>query len=381
MNNYDLCSLRLIKNDVDDILNIFSYTKNKEYYPIFILCFLPYLSQTISESNKFFRHKDKTESNDYIDYYQVFDKPRMRIKILDSQYRKSKNIVKNIDHTKNLEFASKLKFFIPEKFNIHYNIGIYFINSTILSNTHLLEHYTSPYLFDNLTYNRIKELYEEGKIPTEEEKKHAFINIGTKSSSFLATVSKGLSNNDFLKTQNCVFFNKDIKIDSRDYNTNICFKSKYFISEFKVYYLIILDLISVLNFVIYLYDKVVKIDNGLSIRIKYNVYDNTLKVVNQLTNHLEREKKTSNNIYKLLLEVNNNSNISLINKNFGNIIRHYGIVENEIQSSLTLNTRLCGLTENYFPHFSVNEYEKILDKNINMISEKLSLLFVNLKRP
>lgn len=62
-------------------------------------------------------------------------------------------------------------------------------------------------------------------------------------------------------------------------------------------------------------------------------------------------------------------------------MRHYGINDKEINKKLYLDKKLCGLVENYFDDMTLDEYEKELNRNIRIVSDKLSSIFDDLERP
>lgn len=261
---------------------------------------------------------------------------RNSIKNFEKRYGKLTTIYSVIDTEQDIVFRSKIKFGLGAFLNIHYNLGIYFnSNEQIIGNTHLAAAY-----FDS--YN------------TDENNNQKAYDIGYNMGSIIGSVAKGLSSIieprvieiNYKKEQ---FYYLDINTDRNDF-----FNSKFE----KTVNLLLLHILSELNFVNFCIEPILPESNTWKLRIKYISVYYALKGFLRIVNHMN-QNGISNDFTKKAEEIINSGN-NLFDSSFRNCMMHYNL-NNHGSFAISKNyysaeKPFFGLIESCFEGLSYKEY-------------------------
>lgn len=231
---------------------------------------------------------------------------RNGLKIFTGKYSKGKNMAFNSDYQQNQRFKNMLRFSFLKYFNIHYNLGVYFVETgKIIFNTQLANFYL------NIPENQ-----------EETEEKHAKMvgeKLGKQISKYLVEYFN-ISNITIQTT----FFNRVPQYGYIDFNTNR--KNKFFNKKLdKETNLIFLHILSTIGFINNLFIPIFRNKDEWSMRILYCTVHNTWLAINKIINHLEQNNPDVIKDKMFIKHVQENS--MLFSSNFRNCMMHYDLVD------------------------------------------------------
>ncbi len=334
----DLLSTILIKNDCETLKDIAPLMNQ----PIVSLGLLPYCALFCSSFKEFI----SLDSFDEESIYNISD-IRNKLKLFDDRYGRDKKRILSLDANQDNEFKSKVRFKLLSNLNLHYNLGVYLDSDEhIIGNTqHIF------YMFQDSHISHIKidkrEIKKSGK------------DIGT----IIASVSKGLKK--FPVEIHTGLSYPQIEVKHKDFNTNRNFNSFPEIVEGKEITLRTLHILSSLNFIRYVLDKIVPNNNMWAMRIKYIAMYYASKSIEHLLVKLPEKYS----------EVFKNRNTNLLNGTFRSCMMHYSFFNKGVcaikEEYLDLHTMLFGLVESCFGGIHYDELIAKIDKEIEFLATGL----------
>jgi len=117
-------------------------------------------------------------------------------------------------------------------------------------------------------------------------------------------------------------------------------------------------------------------DNGLLLRLEYNVLKYTLKRLKQLNQYIQDNKTTINDgkLSLFLTEINFDNSL-LHSVEFGNCMRHYNLINNNFDvmishDKINLALPLCGLVETHL-NKDYYEYRTLLENELICLYDNL----------
>lgn len=200
------------------------------------------------------------------------------------------------------------------KWNIHYNLGIFFDDEKrIVGNSHY-----GYYLFqDEKMISKTKEEMTGVKVLGEEIRDFAY-DMGR----IIGSISDGLSQiSDFIVSD---VYTQNIVSHSQDFNTNRCFGK---INEhYKIIRLFLLHVLSSIGFLLYVLKKVIIRDSGLLLRLEYISFHYTFQRIEELLKYSEKNNFFDDEKLRIMF---NNINLSSVNdyrkSEFRNCMMHFWI--------------------------------------------------------
>lgn len=336
-------SLLLIKNDVVTLKNIGISMKSPAN-----LMLLPYICFCCHEALNFMEYSFEPTNNPQtlIDYKKV----RNKLKLFSQRYGKSIKQVNYVDSLQDEEFKSKLRFRWMKHFNVHYNLGVY-CNS-------------EGHIVGNTQY--ISFLLQNPNFILKSKNSHNLYNLSVFLGSVLQKISKNLYFLDLEPSisRNEIFINWSYK----DFNTNKnfdCFPEK---EDGKELTLLLLHLLSTVNFVNYEFPKYLTNDNPLLLRVKYI----TAYYVNESLKRIKNVNETDKRLLKKELE-----NSIIFNSDFRSCMLHYGFYNKgkcSIDDQYLHEKPFFGLIESCFEGKNFEEYQILLDEKNLSLSNTISAL-------
>ena len=239
---------------------------------------------------------------------------RMKTKFFDFSIKKLFQCVENVDALQHAEFINQMAFPQLGKWNIHYNLGIFFDDEKrIVGNSHY-----GYYLFqDEKMISKTKEEMTGVKVLGEEIRDFAY-DMGR----IIGSISDGLSQiSDFIVSD---VYTQNIVSHSQDFNTNRCFGK---INEhYKIIRLFLLHVLSSIGFLLYVLKKVIIRDSGLLLRLEYISFHYTLQRIEELLKYSEKNNFFDDEKLRIMF---NNINLSSVNdyrkSEFRNCMMHFWI--------------------------------------------------------
>ena len=290
---------------------------------------------------------------------------RQKTKFFDLSLKKLFQCVENVDRLQNEYFIGLMKFPWFGRWNVHYNLGIYFdVQGNIVSNTQY-----AYYVFqDDKTISKSEEDIHGRNLIDQEIR-----NFGYDMGVIIGNISDGLSTlKDFISSD--ISANK-IVLNSQDYNTNrcSCFKNK----EYKTIRLFLLHVLSSLGLVIHVLKKMIIRDNGFLLRFEYITYHYVIRRLYDLTKHCNEhaDNLEDGRLIDLLNSIDYQNVNGLRNTVTRNCMMHFGLTNLDGTScineeSFDLAQPFCGLIESQFS-MSYDEYKSKLETELLNIYRKI----------
>lgn len=288
------CTIKLIRNDCE-ILKLFaSGCKND----IYLLCLIPYFALFCRSIQEYFEVELINEEVDA----EIYDM-RNSIKIFGKRYGRSRRDFLDLDEKHSVEFKNELRYNFMKRWNIHYNLGIYFdMNDNPIGNTQLI---------DNSLH--LSGLSKEKK----EEKSYA---LGYHLASVISRVSNQLTY--FGKESGICYNEKDQRVFYADINTN---NTKFFSCEFsKDINLFMLHTLCNINFPKYILVTLLEKNNLWLFRVEYISIHYAYIGMQKLKGHLQNQKPKMTNFINELESVILNGK-HLFESDFRNCMMHYDL--------------------------------------------------------
>ncbi|WP_458397377.1 hypothetical protein [Anaerotignum sp.] len=302
---------------------------------------------------------------------------RLKLKVFEDGYSKSKRMMLNIDYLQNEVFKNRLKFKITRVWNIHYNLGIYADeNNHVIGNTQ----YNYYLLQDNrLLKKNLEEVIKAynstpEKFSLKEQNSKDAFEYGRKCGKILAYAQRILE--DFDASISVSINTPSKKFYYADYNTNK--KSTLFPNgeDGKAIRLYLLHTLSTLNFPLYVLKKYEKNDYGWFLKSYYISYYYTVHKLRDLQQYLIQNKLLTPEISSYFTELDI-ENAKYLNSTFRNYIMHSNLTDKNgnflIDSKyLDKDIPLFGLVETCFDGMSYYELKDAILSEVTKISDILS---------
>lgn len=348
--NRKKCTLLLIQNDCETLKTIILNHRNS----VFSMCLIPYMALFCRSIQEYLNIELVSPEVDA----EICD-IRNSIKLFGERFGKGKKRFLASDEKQNQELQDMLRFKFMKKWNIHYNLGIYFDeNGHVVGDTQLID--------DMLKMSGLSE---------DERAKKSF-SLGCNLASVIGSISRGME----IKPP-------DIQIDASipgfyycDVNTN---KTPFFNSSFeKEVNLFALHILGNLGFVKYNLEPMVTAQNPWLLRIKYIATYYSYCGLRVLERHLEQLKQEQSSKFVEAAKTVDQAGEHLFDSTFRNCMMHYDLVENgtfAISEACYDETKpLFGLVETCFNNATYESFTAEIDSLGEMI-EKLLVSQFNFK--
>lgn len=228
---------------------------------------------------------------------------RNGLKLYSGKYNKGKKETLRIDEKQDTEFRSKLRFSIMKKWNIHYNLGVYFDkDGHIVGNT------------QNINY-----FFDIPEININDKQKRAFAigkMLGEKTGALINELGGTINDFEIKELESSMYGYIDL-------NTNR--KNKFFNKTFdKEINLIMLHLLSSIGFAEHILRESLPKNNQWLMRVEYVVAHYTWLSLKKIKQHFEGADKYSlNNDLSLLVD----KGAHLFPSEFRNCMMHYDLCD------------------------------------------------------
>lgn len=349
---YQLLMVSQIKNDCVTLMALSDLIAR----PILALAFLPIYAMFAEEIENTIGERGRV--------FSIRNDSPFRISVVRSKLKlfgaerlgKAKKKVLNLDELQGDIFNNKLRFDFTKNLSIHYNLGVFFTDEgRILGNTQYF-------------YYMFEERNIDGREYNEEEIREFSKSIGT----VLGSVYEGLKN--FMPDHIVNVKNKDYRIKFKDFNTD----KKSFTCLSQLQYgkdiaLILLHVLSNINFVRFVLDDALDNDNTYLFKVKYISLYYSIRSIGKIIEFF-KSNNVDYNIYSSLKECTENSAF-LLNSTFRNCMMHYRYnLDGEYLISdrfLDINVKLYGLVETYFDGMNYSEVDLLITERLYQISDIL----------
>lgn len=335
---------------------------------------LPYITLTTYSFIELF--SDKFKNFTIPDSLRIID-VRMKLKIFEENYSRSKRMILNIDYLQDQAFKRRLKYKFLKNINSYYNLGIYTDKSkTVIGNTqycyYLLQ--DNRFLKKNLDYVAASFSVSPDNFCSDEYIKKECFQYSYNCARLIASACSGFEKANSgitikTKTNNIDYY-------YADYNTNK--KSKLFPNgkEGKAMILYLLHILSLINFLIYVLNEYEVDDYGWWLKINYIVYYFCIHKLTNLHEHLIQNKLMTSDIANYFKEMDI-KNPKYMSGTLRNYIMHSKLTDKDgnsiIDTSYLDNTKpLFGLIETCFNGMSYNKLKISVISEMKRISVILS---------
>jgi hypothetical protein len=356
---YQLLSTTQIKRDCETLLSL----SNVLSQPILALSFLPFYALFADEIQNTIGDKgDKfvIRNDSPFDISEV----RAKLKLFgNDKINKSKKRILSADFIQNEIFSNKLRLSITKYLNIHYNLGIFYLeNGRIIGNTQYFY-----YMFQGRNFNGREYKKEEIRL------------FGQSLGTVIGSVSDGLK--DFKSDYKVIVKNEKYNIKYKDFNTN---KSNF--SSLSVYgkeiVLLLLHVLSAVNFIRFILENELPEDNSYLFKVKYITMYYALGSIKKVLNYYSSynivlEPSFTGTLEKILF----NSEL-LLNSDFRSCMMHYEFISkgNYLIKDEYLNYSIpfYGLIQTFFSDMKFSDFNKMITDKIIHISDSIeNLLKIN----
>jgi hypothetical protein len=368
----DYLSLLQIKFDCETVKSLIPCFQQKGGNTI-SLGIMPYLSLTAYSALEYLHnhgYSHVTGSDD-----KSIAEVRLKLKMFENGYGKAKKMILNIDYLQDQIFRSQLKFDITHRWNIHYNLGLYFdVDHRLLYNTQ----YAYYAMQDNAVIKRsiatVRETYELNPEIFGFSNKTAY-EYSFKCSQIIGSVIQALENFDVPITN--MVNNCDIAIFYADYNTNL--KSTLFPNgeEGKALKLYLLHTLSTINYVLYALSTYEIDDYGWWLKINYITFFYAHRKLRDLRDHLVQNHMLTCDMAELI-KSSGTEEMSYINVDFRNYLMHSKLTNKNGDflikvDKLDKSKPFFGLIESCFDGISYSELRRIIHNSLSKISDALEI--------
>ncbi len=281
---------------------------------------------------------------------------RNGLKLYAGKYNKGKKETLRIDEKQDREFRDELRFSIMRKWNIHYNLGVYFdMEGHIIGNTQNLNYY-----------------FDIPEININDKRERAFV-IGKMLGEKIGTII-----NDLGGTINSLGTNtvNDSMCGYIDLNTNR--KNRFFNKTFdKEINLIMLHLLSSIGFVEHVLLETLPSNDQWLMRVEYVAAHHTWLGLKKIKQHFAEEDKYSlNSDVSLLVD----KGAYLFPSEFRNCMMHYDLCDKNgeptiLEEKFDESIPFCGLVESCFSGKQWNSFFNELRNYIAELEEYLLTWF------
>ncbi len=367
----DYLSLLQIKYDCE---TVYGLSKSLQQDGVTGFGFIPYLTLTAATILEML---SANEIKIEIPYSARIKDIRMKLKIFEDGYSKSKRMLLAIDYLQNEIFKNRLTFSFMKNWNIHYNLGIYTNEDKIvIGNTQYNYYLLQDNRFLKKNLNEIAAAYEisPNNFNLDEHVGKECYQYACTCAQFINSIRSELENFDTPVTINS---NKNIvNFYYADYNTNRKSALLPQGENGKAIFLYLLHILSTMNFLLYVLNDYEKDDYGWWLKINYIVYYYSIHKLTDLHEHFVQNKLMTQNISDYLNEMDI-KNAKFMNSTFRNCMMHSSLADrngNSIISSSNLDRTkpLFGLVETCFDGMSYKDLKVSVILEMKRISNILS---------
>lgn len=367
----DYLSLLQIKYDCETVYGLINSLQQDGVTGFGII---PYLTLTVATTLEMLSSNDiKIE----IPYSARIKDIRMKLKIFEDGYSKSKRMLLGIDYLQNEIFKNQLTFSFMKNWNIHYNLGIYTNKDKIvIGNTQYNYYLLQDNRFLKKNLDEIATAYETSpnKFNLDKQVGKECYQYAYTCGQFINSIRSGLEQFDIPVTINS---NKNhLNFYYADYNTNRKSALLPQGENGKATFLYLLHTLSTINFLLYVLNDYEKDDYGWWLKINYIVYYYSIHKLTNLYEHFVQNKLMTQNISDYLNEIDVKS-AKLMNSTFRNCMMHSSLADKNGNSIITSSNfdkskPLFGLVETCFDGMSYKELKNSVILEMKRISNILS---------
>lgn len=359
-------SLLQLKYDCE---TVYSLIKSLQHDGITSFGIIPYVTLTVSAVLETFSlESPEFKLSNSISIKDV----RLKLKIFEDGYSKSKKMLLNIDYLQDQIFKNRLRYNSMRKWNLNFNLGIYTDEyKHVVGNTQYNYYILQDNRFLKQSINKVAEAYANSpdNFDLNEQLGNECYKYAYKCGQIITSARSALKNFDVPVS---VMTNSNfVNYYYADYNTNK--KSSIFPTgeDGKATILYLLHILSTINFLLYVLNYYEKDDYGWWLKINYVTYYYTIQKLKDLQQHLIQNKLITKDFIKYFneIKIDNNPYINVI---FRNYIMHSKLIDrngNFIIKLTDLDRRkpLFGLVETCFNGMSYK------DLKLSIISEMVHI--------
>jgi len=348
---YQLLTALQVKNDCVTLIAL----NNLIAQPIISLAFLPLYALFVEEMNNTIGEKGRVFDISNDSPFKI-GAVRAKLKLFADEKRigKSKKRMLELDESQDIIFKKKLRFNFTRNLNIHYNLGIYFTNEgKIIGNTQYFYYMFQGNNIDGRKYNN-------------EEIREFSRSLGI----VIGSINEGLKN--FMPHHAVNIKNREYRIKFKDFNTN----KKSFTTISKLQYgkdisLILLHILSNINFIVFILSDALENNNTYLFKIKYISFYYSIRSIEKIIEFFNKNN-VDHNTYSSLKECIDDSKF-LLDSTFRNCMMHYRYdLDGEYLISdkyLNSNVKLYGLVETFFNGMDYDEIDLLLTEKLVQLSD------------
>ncbi len=335
---------------------------------------LPYITLTVATALEMLGTNNIT---DEVTKAAQVEGIRLKLKLFENGYGKSKKMLLNIDYLQNEIFKKQLRFKFMRGLGIHYNLGIYTNeNKNVVGNTQ----YNYYLLQDNRLLKRslgeVAKSYNvsPNKFDMDEHMGKEAYEYACECASIINSVREGMK--DFNGPINIHLKSNRVKYHYADYNTNK--KSSLFPKgeDSKATILYLLHILSTINFLLYVLNCCEGDDYGWWLKVNYVTYYYSIRKLNDLYEHLLQNKLLTPSIRQYFVKLDI-KNAKYMNSNFRNYVMHSKFKDSDgvlliSNKYLDEGKPLFGLVESCFDGMNYSDLKAAVITEMEKISGVLS---------
>lgn len=371
MTESDYLSLLQIKYDCE---TLYGLAKSLQQDGITGFGIIPYYTLTVANILELFSSNNIEVQ---IPYSSRIKDIRMKLKMFEDGYNRSKRMLLGIDYLQNEIFKNKIIFSFMRNRNNHYNLGIYTTKDKIVvGNTQYNYYLLQDNRFLKKDINEIAATYaiSPDKFDLNEQVGKECYQYAYTCGQFISSVRSGLENFDTPVTISSQKNHVDFYY--ADYNTNV--KSAIFPKgeDGKATVLYLLHILSTMNFLLYVLNDYEKDDYGWWLKTNYIVYYYSIHKLTNLQEHFIQNKLMTSDISDYLQKMDI-KNAKFMNGTFRNYLMHSSLTDKSgnciiSASDLDRTKPLFGLVETCFDGMSYGDLKHSLISEMKRISSILS---------
>lgn len=302
---------------------------------------------------------------------------RLKLKMFEDGYSKSKKMLLNIDYLQDQIFKNKLRFGFMKNWNIHFNLGVYADKDNhVVGNTQYNYYLLQDNRFLKKSLADVAEAYSASPDHFDLNKQ-----VGRDSYDYayacgqiISSVRSGLR--EFDVPINILSKSNTIKYYYADYNSNVVSTLFPTGEDGKAMILYLLHILSTINFLLYVLNGYEKDDCGWWLKINYTTYYYSMHKLQDLQQHLIQNKlitsEISNYFYEIGIE-----NAKYLNSAFRNYTMHSRLIDKAGNIMIFLEKvdktkPLFGLVETCFDDLSYQDLKLTIVSEMVRISDILS---------
>lgn len=334
----------IIMSDAESALSFIKTEKD----PIVLMSVIPYMVLFVKECQNTIGDIPIHEN-----FLKLINNIRNYIKVFSEGFGKTKKRVSKIDRIQDAEFCSLLRFKFMRTWNVHYNIGTYWTDDKhVIGNTHMYADFLGiDNIKDDNTGIRLKEFCSQisGFIYSIEAEIGKFITIPA------------------VERKEC-----NIKVKYYcDLNTNKI--NKFFIVPSKELFLLYLNLLCNINYLIYILIPMFDESNMWVFRVEYVVTYYVYTALKNVENHIDNNDDIALDGTKLNTVLKEGS--GLFNSDFRNCMMHYGLHNRNVLFAENIDKPMFGMVANCFEDEDFEKYREKLKSLENSIATYLEGYF------